>query len=106
MQALGQDVVVVVSGMDDSGHFVDVASEGEQAMLRLHGNAIHLFSAETGENLEFSAKKETFSHEQVAESVLSQETVTPSVPDEKAADETPPAPTTEKKAFHLLRKKK
>ncbi len=109
MQALGQDVVVVVSGMDDSGHFVDVASEGEQAMLRLHGNAIHLFSAETGENLEFSAKKETFSHEQVAESVLSQETVTPSVPDEpdeKAADETPPAPPTEKKAFHLLRKKK
>ena len=109
LQALGQDVVVVVSGMDDAGHFVKIAGEGEQVMLQFHGNAIHLFSAEDGGNLEFSKKKETVSPETVTEAVQLQETLLfeSAVPEQQTdIQEVPGAPQKKAgKGFGLFRRR-
>ncbi len=53
LSALGQDVVVVVSGMDDTGHFVNNIPEGTATHILFHENALHLFDGETGRNLEY-----------------------------------------------------
>ena len=53
LSAGGQDVVVVVSGMDDTGHFVNNIPEGTGTHILIHENALHLFDGETGRNLEY-----------------------------------------------------
>ncbi len=78
VETLGQDVIVVVSGMDEDGHFVRIPQEGETVHLQFHGNAIHLFHKEDGINLEYYHSKEAFPH-----NVVTGETPTPAsqVPD-------------------------
>lgn len=58
MKALEQDIVVVVPATDDAGHFRDSVPESGKTWLQFHGNAVHLFDRETGENLEYARKKE------------------------------------------------
>ena len=53
LKALGHDVVSVVSGMDDTGHFMNNTFEGEKVCLTFHGNVVHLFDPNTQNNLEW-----------------------------------------------------
>ena len=53
LKALGHDVVSVVSGMDDTGHFMNNTFEGEKVCLTFHGNVVHLFDPDTQNNLEW-----------------------------------------------------
>ncbi len=57
LTAQEQDVVAVVSGMDDAGHFLRELPESGLVHLDFHGNAIHLFDPVTQQNLEFAEKK-------------------------------------------------
>ncbi len=52
-----RDAVAVVSGMDDTGHFLRELPDSGQVCLAFHGNAVHLFDPATQQNLEFAAKK-------------------------------------------------
>lgn len=56
MRALEQDIVVVVPATDDAGHFRDSVPADGRTCLQFHGNAVHLFHLETGENLEYPRK--------------------------------------------------
>ena len=49
-----QDVIAVVSGMDDTGHFMNSVPQTGQVRLAFHGNAVHLFDPVTERNLEFT----------------------------------------------------
>ena len=51
-----QDVIAVVSGMDDTGHFMNRVPQTGQVRLEFHGNAAHLFDPVTEQNLEFTEK--------------------------------------------------
>jgi len=53
LNALGQDVIAVISGMDDTGHFMSTLPQSGTVCLTFHGNAIHLFDPVTQRNLEF-----------------------------------------------------
>ncbi len=52
----GKDVIAVVSGMDDAGHFLRELPDSGQVHLYFHGNAVHLFDPTTQRNLEFAEK--------------------------------------------------
>ncbi len=52
VSALGQDVVLVVSTMDMTGSEVAALSSGKQLKFGFGGNVCHVFSKETGINLE------------------------------------------------------
>ncbi len=52
----GKDVIAVVSGMDDTGHFLRELPDSGQVHLNFHGNAVHLFDPTTQRNLEFAEK--------------------------------------------------
>ena len=54
LTALEQDVVAVVSGMDDAGHFMNSIPQEGRVRLTFHGNAVHLFDPSTQKNLEFA----------------------------------------------------
>ena len=89
LSALGQDVVVVVSGMDDTGHFVNNIPEGTGTHILIHENALHLFDGETGRNLEYP--KEQFVPGQLPPMEAGEGEETPAAPAEapKSASETP-----------------
>ncbi len=56
LNAQKQDVVAVVSGMDDTGHFLRELPESGRVHLQFHGNVVHLFDPDTQCNLEHSKK--------------------------------------------------
>ncbi len=56
LTALERETVAVVSGMDDSGHFLSDLPRTGAVRLSFHGNAVHLFDTITQRNLEFSEK--------------------------------------------------
>ncbi len=53
LKALGHNVVSVVSGMDDTGHFMNNTFDGGKIGLTFHGNVVHLFDPDTQNNLEW-----------------------------------------------------
>ena len=53
LKALGHDVVAVVSGMDDTGHYMNNTYDGKEICLTFHGNVVHLFDPVTQNNLEW-----------------------------------------------------
>lgn len=55
LSALDHDVIAVVSGMDDAGHFMNAIPAVGEVRLAFHGNVIHLFDTETEKNLEWDA---------------------------------------------------
>ena len=57
LTAMEQDVVAVVSGMDDSGHFMNDIPASGQVFLAFHGNAVHLFDPASENNLEWPSKQ-------------------------------------------------
>ena len=57
MKAMGQELVVVVPATDDEGNFRQSVPEGGRTCLQFHGNSVHLFDPETGDNLEFAPRK-------------------------------------------------
>ena len=57
LTAMEQDVVAVVSGMDDSGHFMNDIPASGQVFLAFHGNAVHLFDPASENNLEWPLKQ-------------------------------------------------
>ena len=59
LKALGHDVVSVVSGMDDTGHFMNNTFDGKNVCLTFHGNVVHLFDPETQDNLEWKYLADT-----------------------------------------------
>ena len=54
LTAQERDVVAVVSGMDDAGHFMNSVPKEGGVKLTFHGNAVHLFDPATERNLEFT----------------------------------------------------
>ncbi len=70
LNAQDKDIVAVVSGMDDTGHFLRELPDSGQVHLAFHGNAVHLFDPVTQGNLEFAAKKTEYVEKQP---VISQE---------------------------------
>lgn len=56
LTALDREVIAVVSGMDDTGHFMNSVPQTGQVRLAFHGNAAHLFDPVTERNLEFTEK--------------------------------------------------
>lgn len=54
--ALARDVVAVVSGMDDAGHFMNTIPTARETHLSFHGNAVHLFGLDSQRNLEWPEK--------------------------------------------------
>ena len=57
LTVMEQDVVAVVSGMDDSGHFMNDIPASGQVFLAFHGNAVHLFDPASENNLEWPSKQ-------------------------------------------------
>ena len=53
LNVLGRDVIVVVSGMDDAGHFMNVIPEAGNTHIAFNGNVVHMFHPESGLNLEW-----------------------------------------------------
>ena len=53
LKALGHDVVAVVSGMDDTGHYMNNTYDGKEICLTFHENVVHLFDPVTQNNLEW-----------------------------------------------------
>jgi len=53
LTALEHDVIAVVSGMDDTGHFMKNDFGAGNICLNFHGNVIHLFDPDTQQNLEW-----------------------------------------------------
>ena len=72
LTAMEQDVVAVVSGMDDSGHFMNDIPAFGQVFLSFHGNAVHLFDPASETNLEWPSK-----HRKVDSENFMEETVLP-----------------------------
>ncbi len=56
LTAMDREAVAVVSGMDDTGHFLSNIPQTGQVYLSFHGNAVHLFDPATQRNLEFAEK--------------------------------------------------
>ena len=56
LTAMDREAVAVVSGMDDTGHFLSNVPQTGQVNLSFHGNAVHLFDPVTQRNLEFAEK--------------------------------------------------
>jgi len=52
LNALDCEAVAVVSGMDDTGHFMNLSYQ-DNACISFHGNVVHLFDPETQQNLEW-----------------------------------------------------
>jgi multiple sugar transport system ATP-binding protein len=52
VNALGKDVIVIVSTMNMTGAEVDALSAGVKVKIGFTGNVCHVFSKETGVNLE------------------------------------------------------
>ena len=72
LTAMEQDVVAVVSGMDDSGHFMNDIPASGQVFLAFHGNAVHLFDPASETNLEWPS-----THRKVDSENFMEETVLP-----------------------------
>ena len=72
LTAMEQDVVAVVSGMDDSGHFMNDIPASGQVFLAFHGNAVHLFDPASENNLEWPS-----THRKVDSENFMEETVLP-----------------------------
>ena len=72
LTAREQDVVAVVSGMDDSGHFMNDIPAFGQVFLSFHGNAVHLFDPASETNLEWPS-----THRKVNSENFMEETVLP-----------------------------
>ena len=72
LTAREQDVVAVVSGMDDSGHFMNDIPAFGQVFLSFHGNAVHLFDPASETNLEWPS-----THRKVDSENFMEETVLP-----------------------------
>ena len=72
LTAMEQDVVAVVSGMDDSGHFMNDIPPFGQVFLSFHGNAVHLFDPASETNLEWPS-----THRKVDSENFMEETVLP-----------------------------
>ena len=72
LTAMEQDVVAVVSGMDDSGHFMNDIPAFGQVFLSFHGNAVHLFDPASETNLEWPS-----THRKVDSENFMEETVLP-----------------------------
>lgn len=53
LQAAGCDVIAVVSGMDDAGHFMNVIPRTGETHLSFNGNVVHMFDPATQNNLEW-----------------------------------------------------
>ncbi len=56
LTALQREVIAVVSGMDDTGHFMSSVPQSGRVNLAFHSNAVHLFDPVTERNLEFTKK--------------------------------------------------
>ena len=65
-------MVAVVSGMDDSGHFMNDIPAFGQVFLSFHGNAVHLFDPASETNLEWPS-----THRKVDSENFMEETVLP-----------------------------
>ena len=72
LTAMEQDVVAVVSGMDDSGHFMNDIPASGQVFLAFHGHAVHLFDPASENNLEWPS-----THRKVDSENFMEETVLP-----------------------------
>ena len=72
LTVMEQDVVAVVSGMDDSGHFMNDIPAFGQVFLSFHGNAVHLFDPASETNLEWPS-----THRKVDSENFMEETVLP-----------------------------
>ena len=70
LTAMEQDVVAVVSGMDDSGHFMNDIPASGQVFLAFHGNAVHLFDLASENNLEWPSKQRKVDSENFMEETV------------------------------------
>ena len=70
LTAREQDVVAVVSGMDDSGHFMNDIPASGQVFLAFHGNAVHLFDPASENNLEWPSKQRKVDSENFMEETV------------------------------------
>ena len=70
LTAMEQDVVAVVSGMDDSGHFMNDIPAFGQVFLSFHGNAVHLFDPASETNLEWPSKQRKVDSENFMEETV------------------------------------
>ena len=70
LTAMEQDVVAVVSGMDDSGHFMNDIPASGQVFLAFHGNAVHLFDPASENNLEWPSKQRKVDSENFMEETV------------------------------------
>ena len=70
LTAMEQDVVAVVSGMDDSGHFMNDIPASGQVFLAFHGNAVHLFDPASENNLEWPLKQRKVDSENFMEETV------------------------------------
>ena len=70
LTAMEQDVVAVVSGMDDSGHFMNDIPASGQVFLAFHGNAVHLFDPASENNLEWPPKQRKVDSENFMEETV------------------------------------
>ena len=53
LTAMDHDVIAVVSGMDDAGHFMNVIPKAGETCLAFNGSVVHVFDPDTEENLEW-----------------------------------------------------
>ena len=70
LTVMDQDVVAVVSGMDDSGHFMNDIPASGQVFLAFHGNAVHLFDPASENNLEWPSKQRKVDSENFMEETV------------------------------------
>ena len=70
LTVMEQDVVAVVSGMDDSGHFMNDIPASGQVFLAFHGNAVHLFDPASENNLEWPPKQRKVDSENFMEETV------------------------------------
>ena len=70
LTVMEQDVVAVVSGMDDSGHFMNDIPASGQVFLAFHGNAVHLFDPASENNLEWPSKQRKVDSENFMEETV------------------------------------
>ena len=70
LTVMEQDVVAVVSGMDDSGHFMNDIPASGQVFLAFHGNAVHLFDPASENNLEWPLKQRKVDSENFMEETV------------------------------------
>ena len=70
LTVMDQDVVAVVSGMDDSGHFMNDIPASGQVFLAFHGNAVHLFDPASENNLEWPPKQRKVDSENFMEETV------------------------------------